>query len=88
MEQWKGQAVHDTIGMILLVGGDLHPHREAVQTQVKVRTDCALDAHHTSDILLTVVAVKQAPALGILVITKLLIMIAICQALRTYVSCF
>ena len=62
MEQGKRQAVHDSIGMLVLVRVDFHPDRKAVQAEVKVLAHCALDAHHPSDILLTVVAVVQAPA--------------------------
>ena len=62
MEQWEGQAVHDTIGMVMLMRGDVHPNREAVQAEVKVRADSALDAHHTGDVFLAIVAVVQPSA--------------------------
>lgn len=57
MKKWKGQAVHDSVGMVILVRRDLHPNRETVKAQIKVCTDRTLDADHTSNVLLAVIAV-------------------------------
>ena len=40
---------------------DLRAHAEALQAQVEVRADGALDAHGVADVLLAVVAVVQRP---------------------------
>lgn len=62
MEKWECQTVHDFVCMMILVRVDLYSDREAVQAEVKVRTNGAFDAYHASDILLAVIAMIQASA--------------------------
>lgn len=45
--------------MVVFVGSNFHPDREAVQAEVKVCTYCALDADRAADIFLAVVAVIE-----------------------------
>jgi hypothetical protein len=62
VEDGKAEVVHDLVVVIIIVTVDLNTHREALHTQVKVSTCCALDADVVRDISLAVVAVVQGPA--------------------------
>lgn len=48
---------NDSIRVIAFVGGDLHTHWEAFDTQIKVRTFVTLDSDRPRDVLITVIAV-------------------------------
>lgn len=62
MEQWEGQAVHDSVCMVVFVRVNLHANREAVQAQVKVLADSTFDTNHPCDVLLAVVAMVKTSA--------------------------
>lgn len=50
---------HDPVLVVVLVGSDLRPYREALEAEVKVGALGAFDAHAARDVLLAVVAVVQ-----------------------------
>jgi hypothetical protein len=58
----EAEIVHDLVVVVIVVAIDLNTHREALHTQVKVSTCCALDADVIRDVPLAVVAVVQGPA--------------------------
>ena len=61
VKQREGEAVHDAVGMAAGVRRDLRADAKALQAQVEVRADRALDAYGVADVLLAVVAVIQCP---------------------------
>eukprot|EP00983_Pelagomonas_calceolata_P008298 270285-Pelagomonas_calceolata.AAC.2 len=58
----KAEVVHHSVVMVSPVRRDLAAHGKALQAQVKVGADRALDAWAAGDVLLAVVAVVQCPA--------------------------
>lgn len=64
-EKREAEVVHNLVGVVVPVRGDLHAHGEAFQAQVKVLAHRTLHAWDTGDVLLAVVAVVQGPALRV-----------------------
>lgn len=64
MVEREGQVVHHPVGMVVGVRPDLRPHAEALQAQVVVGADGALDAGDMGQVLGAVVAVVEAPMEG------------------------
>ena len=62
MHDREAQVVHNAVVVVVLVRRDLDPDGEALQTEVKIGADGALDARDIANVLATVVAVVQRPA--------------------------
>jgi hypothetical protein len=63
MKDGEGQVVHDTVGMAAVVAMQLDADSKAFDTQVKVGTVGALDAHVVRYVTVAVVAVIQRPVM-------------------------
>ena len=62
---WEAEVVDHSVVMAILVRVDLCAHRKTLQAQVKVGAHCALDPRDVRDVLVTVVAMIERPALAL-----------------------